>query len=359
MRLIQVLPLLLLVAACQPTGTSKQASGPSAQLPAAKLPETTPTTVVASWKGGEITFGEVDTEIHGQLVKMEIEYLKERHNLVQGTIDKKLNQTLLENEVKARGLPNIEALIDAEITKKFENIPEADIKAFYQQNEKRFGGKSYDEVKDKAAKILADTKKREAMMAFIDGLRTKSEVKLALAAPEMPRMDVSVDDDAIRGHKDAKVTIVEFADFQCPYCSKVLPTMKELLTEYDGKVRWVYRDYALPFHKRAVPAAIAAECAKRQGKFWEMHDIIMENQRTIEDADLERMAGQIALNLSDWKACLNDPSAADEVQKDQKAAQDLGVTGTPAFFINGILLSGAVPKDQFKAAIDKELQALK
>ena len=194
------------------------------------------------------------------------------------------------------------------------------------------------------------------MQTYIENIKSKYEVKLSIPFPEAARVEVSADDDPFLGPKDAPITIVQFAEYQCPYCGKAGESIDQVLKEYDGKVKMVYRDFPLSFHDRAVPAAVAANCAGEQDKYWEMHKLLMSNQRALTDDDLTSHATTLSLDLEKWNTCRQDPAQTAEVNKDFADGQKIGVTGTPAFFINGIMLSGAVPFPQFKEIIDRELQ---
>jgi len=171
-------------------------------------------------------------------------------------------------------------------------------------------------------------------------------------------VDISVDDDAIKGNPGAPVTIIEFSDYECPFCGRhVQDTLSKIMTEYvdTGKVRIVFRDYPLSFHQKAQKAAEAAECAGEQGKYWEMHDILFANQEALEIDDLKGYAAEIGLNTADFDACLDSGIMADEVAKDMADGQAAGVQGTPASFINGKLISGAFPFEEFQKIIEEEL----
>ena len=173
------------------------------------------------------------------------------------------------------------------------------------------------------------------------------------------KVEVSVDDDAVRGSNDAPITIIEFSDFQCPFCEKFFnDTLPELEETYikTGKVKLVYRDFPLSFHENAQKAAEAAECAKKQGKFWEMHDKIFKNQESLSIDNLKQYAKDLELNSSNFDACLDSGEMESEVQKDFKDGQSYGVTGTPSFFINGIQLVGAQPFSAFEKIIEEELK---
>ncbi len=158
----------------------------------------------------------------------------------------------------------------------------------------------------------------------------------------------------MKGAKDALVTIVQYSDFQCPFCTRVEPTMDKILTEYKGKVRVVWRDFPLDFHQNATPAAIAARAAGEQGKFWEMHKKLFENQQSLDGASLEKYGQELGLNMGKFKASLGNEKLKAAVSADAASGAKIGVRGTPAFFVNGRFLSGAQPFEAFKALIDEE-----
>ena len=155
----------------------------------------------------------------------------------------------------------------------------------------------------------------------------------------------------------APVTIVEFSEFQCPYCSRVLPTVEKVMEEYGDKVAVVFRDFPLPMHKEAPKAAEAGHCANEQGKFWEMHDKLFENMRALQVDKLKSYAGELGLDQAKFDECLDSGRHAATVDASMKAGQAAGVRGTPAFFINGQFLNGAQPFENFKKIIDAELKA--
>ncbi|MEM9070284.1 MAG: thioredoxin domain-containing protein [Myxococcota bacterium] len=161
-----------------------------------------------------------------------------------------------------------------------------------------------------------------------------------------------------KGPADALVTIVEYSEFQCPFCKRVLPTTSRILNEYEGRVRVVWRNNPLPFHQNAMPASILAMEAYEQGgadKFWQMHDLLFENQQALGRADLERYAQQAGLNMAQVRAALDNEEHKDAIQADQALATRIGARGTPNFFINGVQLTGAQPFERFKEVIDREL----
>ena len=172
-----------------------------------------------------------------------------------------------------------------------------------------------------------------------------------------------VDDDPVLGNPDAPVTIVEFADFQCPFCARfekdAFVGIKEQYIK-TGKVKFVYRDFPLTaIHPMAQKSAEASECADEQGKFWEYHDIVYAGQEILSMENLKKWAGEIGLDTMRFAECLDSDKYADEVNKDAADGQAAGVQGTPASFVNGRLVSGAVPFAQFQQIIEEELKKAK
>jgi protein-disulfide isomerase len=170
-------------------------------------------------------------------------------------------------------------------------------------------------------------------------------------------VDVSADDDPAQGPEDASVTIIEFSDFQCPYCARFQSeTLPQILTDYGDRVRFVYRDFPLTgLHENALKAAEASECADEQGAYWKYHDLLFQNQSALDDASLKNYAASLGLDTATFNQCLDSDKYMSEVQKDEQDGITAGVQGTPAFFINGMPLSGAQPYAAFKAAIDAAL----
>lgn len=159
----------------------------------------------------------------------------------------------------------------------------------------------------------------------------------------------------VKGNPNAKVTMVEFSDFQCPYCGQAEPTIKQIFATYGDKVKLVYRHYPLPFHENAFPAALASMCANEQGKFWEYHDKLFSNQEKLTATDLKTYASQLGLDMEKFNPCLESKKYKAQVDKGYADGGAAGVSGTPAFFINGRPLFGAYPFASFKTIIDEEL----
>jgi protein-disulfide isomerase len=174
------------------------------------------------------------------------------------------------------------------------------------------------------------------------------------AAPEA-KVNIKLGDAPVKGSASAPVTLIEFSDFQCPFCSRVNPTLKQIEDDYKGKVKIAFRNLPLPFHDKAHLAAEAALAANEQGKFWPMHDKLFANQQALDRPALEGYAQELGLNMSKFKAALDSGKFKDKVDQDAKEGASFGATGTPTFFINGTRLVGAQPPEKFKAVIDAEL----
>jgi protein-disulfide isomerase len=175
---------------------------------------------------------------------------------------------------------------------------------------------------------------------------------------ENPIVGISIDNDAVLGDDDAPITIIEFSDYECPFCTRFyLNTLPQIKSEYidTGKVKLIYRDYPLGFHANAQKAAEAAECAGEQGKYYEMHDKLFDEGVDGGVSSFKQYAKEIGLNAEEFNECLDSGEMASEVQKDFQDGQRAGVQGTPTFFINGKILKGAQPFEVFKQIIEEEL----
>ena len=231
--------------------------------------------------------------------------------------------------------------------------------------------------KEKKEEQIRNYLKGQQSRTVIDKLltvaRKKGDLVVSYPAPEEPRYDVALrDSDFLRygpeptatkpvkcKGSDCPIVVVEYTDFQCPFCARALSSTKAVLSDpkVKGKIVWAVRDFPLGFHPRAKPAGIAAKCAGTQGKYWEMYHKLFENQKKLSDADFETYAKDIGLDVNKYKACYKAPGVfATQVDENFAEGQKLGVSGTPAFFINGKRLSGALPKEEFMRVINTELK---
>jgi protein-disulfide isomerase len=167
---------------------------------------------------------------------------------------------------------------------------------------------------------------------------------------------VSAANGPAKGPSSAPIELIEFSDFQCPFCQRANPTVEQVLSTYGDKIHFVYRHFPLPSHPNARPAAEAAQCAAEQGKFWAFHDRLFANPSRLTDADLKQQAADVGVEAAKFNACVDSHKYSAVVDTDLRDGEAAGVNGTPAFFINGRILSGAQPFSEFKRIIDEELQ---
>ena len=216
------------------------------------------------------------------------------------------------------------------------------------------------QLKRANATLASGVSKKNLYEALVkDGIDHPPAAPQAQAAPPPPPSARNVDPgegSPAMGGKKPKVTIVEWSDFQCPFCSRVEPTLKQITDTYKDDVRIVWRNEPLSFHPNAMPAAKAAMAAGKQGKFWQMHDLMFAHQPELSDAKYEEWAKQIGLDLNRWKKDKESPEITTAINNDASYGQKVGADGTPSFFINGRFISGAMPFDSFKSIIDEQLK---
>jgi len=214
-----------------------------------------------------------------------------------------------------------------------------------------------DEELARADKALASGVKAENLYAHLmDNLPAAAPAAAQAEPAEPPVQKIEVGKAPAKGPANAPITIVAFSDFECPFCGRVLPTLKQVEDEYKGKVRIAFKHQPLPFHANAKPAAAAAMAAHEQGKFWEMHDKLFANQRALDRTSLEKYAEELKLDMGKFKAALDSGKYNAQIEADSAEGMRVGANGTPTFFINGRTVVGAVPFDNFKRVIDEELK---
>ena len=345
----RVLPLFALFAfAC-----SNSASVP-APAAAPRAGGESPSQVVARIDGEELTLADIEKPILGELRSKEQAHLEEMHQLRASSLERMVAEKLIEKAAEKRGVTP-DQLLEQEVFSKVAEPTEEEIQAFYDRLRGTPGLPRFEQAKDRIVQILGQEKAREATQAFFDELRGSAQVEILLEEPEMPRVEVAATGPS-RGPENAPVTIVEFSDFECPYCSRANETLAQIAQTYGDKVRVVFRDFPLSFHQNAKKAAEAGHCADDQGKFWEMHDKMFANQRALDVESLKSYAKEIGLDEAAFNACLDGGEKAALVQANIDAAMELGVRGTPAFFVNGRMVAGALPFSEFQKIIDKELE---
>jgi protein-disulfide isomerase len=300
---------------------------------------------VAIVGGQVIYYDDLIPSIKPQLVRLRTE----EYEIDKKALDSLIDQKLLELAAQRKGVSE-DKLIEQEITSKIADPTEAELKAFYLGQKDRFA-KPFPEVKDQVRDGLKQARIQQARQEYVESLR-KNDV-LVLLPP--PRVHVGYDPARVRGNAKSPVMIVEFSDFQCPFCRQAERTVRDLLARYPGRVSLAYRDLPLTqIHPQAEVAAEASRCAGEQGKFWEYHDELF-NASDLQPPALLEYARALKLDAKQFEGCLSSDKYKAEVKKDIAAAAQAGVAGTPGFFINGIPLSGAQSLDRFAAFVEEEL----
>lgn len=303
----------------------------------------------AAAKVGErvISRAELLEKASQQLAKLR----QEEYDILKGQLDQMVDDMLIEAAAKKAGKTS-EQYMQENIDAKVIAPTDAEVSATYEQFKSRLGGQTLEQSRPRLLEYLQGQQKSKLYTDLLASLRIGTPVTVLL---DPPRIQVSVDDDPSQGPATAPVTIVAFSDYQCPYCSRAEPTITEVRKKYGDKVHYVFRDYPLSFHKNAQKAAEAAGCASEQGKFWEMHEVLFKNATALELDNLKKYAVDLGLDTKSFNDCLESGKRAKEVTDDMNAGSAIGVTGTPAFFVNGRMISGAMPLETFTAIIDDEL----
>ena len=213
---------------------------------------------------------------------------------------------------------------------------------------------------------LATDKGKELIGQTVESYMQERQVRARKQAEEQANAElerqfknpvkIEIGNSPVKGPKDAKVTVIEFSDFQCPYCVRGKETMDQLLKAYPNDVKLVFKNLPLGFHQQAVPAAKAALAAGKQGKFWEMHDELFANQQKLNGALYEELAKKLELDVAKFKKDMEDPEIAKQIEDDKKIAAANDIQGTPGFFVNGVAVRGAYPLEHFKTIVDRWLK---
>lgn len=297
----------------------------------------------------EVSRGELDRRLTNARAAID----RQLHTYAVQVIEEMIQERLLAAEAAKRKV-SIAELMRQEVDAKRRTISDAEVDEFIQMNQGRM--KPGADVRPRVREMLEKRARDARQQEFLSAVKTQAKVEVLLPVPAPPRVDIGLGSGIARGAADATVTIVEFSDFQCPYCKAAQATLKRISEEYGSRVRFVFRDLPLPdLHPQAPKAAEAARCAGEQGKFWEYHDVLFANQDKLQPPDLVRHAGELGLAAARFEECLSTSRHAPAVERDIADARSVGITSTPTFFVNGLLLSGAHPFETFKKLIDGEL----
>lgn len=290
-------------------------------------------------------------------------------------IETRIRLETLDDFMKKKGYKDRNEFFEKEIKGKVKKPTESDIKKFYNE---RGIKQPFESIKQQIENALVNMGMRERQEKFFGDLMKNTNVVMYFTKP---RAEIVLgDDETIEGSKNAPVKLVEYTDFQCPYCKKTQATIKELKKKYGSKLAHVFKNFPLPMHDQARNASNAALCANEQGKFWPFHDIVFERQNELSEAagaqPMEKpglpepkptnvgekfiaWAKESGLDTEKFKKCYDAKAYDAKIQKDMDGAEELGVSSTPTFFVNGVPVMGALPVDEFSKIIDEELKAKK
>jgi len=334
--LVAILLISLAIPACAGGEATADEAGPVADEVVARIGEQ------------EITRQDVEEAIAGELGRLRFQ----EYELRRQGMDRLITKMLVEGEAEAREM-EVQELLRVEVEEKAVAPTEPTVQAFYEQNKGRLQGRTFEQAKPDLERFLYQQDMTRRRDEYLAELRTRSGVQVLLE-PHRVKVDIP-DGEPSKGSVDAPVTIVEFSDFQCPFCKQVHPSVEAIVAEYGDKVRFVYRDYPLPNHPRALPASEASRCAAEQEKYWEYHASLMTQGGDLGDEDLKQRAEILGLDLSEFVACVNSDRQLEAIRASTKAAQSLGVNSTPTFFVNGRQLQGTPTVDSFREMINDEL----
>ena len=300
--------------------------------------------VVAVVNGAKVTQGDLEQKHSANLFQARNKYYEEERKV----LDQYIDELIIQQAAQKEGLTPEELL--KRHTESAGGVDPSDeaLRVYYEGLDT---SESFDSVKDKIREYLKQRRINKARTAYLQSLKAAAKVEVDLAAP---RAETSMKDVAIRGAKDAKVTVVEFADFECPYCQQMEPKLEKLQKEFEGKLAFAYKDFPLPMHSHAQKAAEAAHCAGEQGKFWEYHDLLFSNHK-LDIAGLKETARTLNLNGEAFDKCLDTGAMAAAVKVNLDEATTLSLGGTPGFFINGRYLEGNLPYEALQKAVVEEL----
>jgi protein-disulfide isomerase len=315
-----------------------QSSGP------AKSTET-----LATVGGQPITEDDLLPSVASKLISLRnLEYQMKKQAL-----DNLIDQKLLEAEAKRKGI-SADKFLEQEVDTKVAEPTDAELNAYYLAQKAELN-RPLNEAKAQLEPSLKQAKVQQARQAFYAHLREQAKVVVLLSPP---RVEVSVDPARVRGNPKAKVMIVEFSDFQCPYCGGVQATLQSVLAKHPDTVALAYRDMPMSkIHPLARKAAEAARCAGEQGKFWEYHDLLFADQSKLDQDGLMNKARTLKLDEQQFESCLGGEKFKAQIQQDSQDGMRAGVSGTPGFFINGIFLSGSQPESAFENLVQGQLSA--
>jgi protein-disulfide isomerase len=304
--------------------------------------------VVAVVDGVEVT--EDELKVEAQIVQLK----KQEYELKMRALENTISRKIIDRAASAKNLTP-EEFFRQEVDSKIPEPTANEIEGFYWGQRDKFRD-PLDQVRDQVAQALQRAKTQEGRQALLQQLRQQAAVRMLL---EPPRLAVAIGNAPRKGSPSAPVTIVEFSDYQCPFCKRTQATLQQLAVKYGDQVSFAFKDFPLnKLHPQAQAAAEAAHCAGEQGKYWEYHDALF-GASALDPESLREAASQIPLDQSAFQACTAAGKYKERVESNSLEGRQLGVNSTPSFFVNGVFLSGSQPLAAFEKVINAEIEASK
>jgi protein-disulfide isomerase len=304
---------------------------------------------LATVDGQNLSEEDLAPYVQGQLRPLR----EQEYQIKKKALDNLINQKLVDAEAKKKGLTT-EKLYEQEVDAKVPEPTDVELNAIYAVQKEQLN-RPFEEVKAQLQQNLKRAKTQQARQEYSAHLRDQAKVAILMSPP---RVQVGFDPARVRGNPKARVMIVEFSDYQCPYCGQVEATLKSVLAKHENTVALAFRDMPITqIHPFAQGAAEAARCAGEQGKFWEYHDLLFGDQNNLDHNGLVAKAAKLQLDAKQFDGCISAEKYKTQIQQDNQDGMRAGVTGTPGFFINGIFMSGALPEATFEKAIQEQLSA--
>ena len=299
--------------------------------------------VVATVAGKDLTMADMQQQQGGKLLQADYQYYLSRRKVLEDLID---NQ-LLADAARRKNMP-LDTFMEKEVYRNVKDPTEDQLQVYYEGLDTK---DSYEAIRGEVLQHIRELRESKAKTAYVDELRKQANINISLMPPVA---DVSTEHAYARGSLNAPVVMIEFADYECPYCQKVNPQVQQLKKAFGDNLTVIYKDFPLPMHHGSQKAAEAARCAGEQNKFWEYHDVLFYS-KMVEVDDLKKHAQVLNLDTERFDKCLDDGMEAAAVKKDLDEAKSLGLTGTPSFFVNGHFFSGVVDYNVLRDMVNQQL----
>lgn len=304
-----------------------------------------PSSAVAEIDGRTLTSIDLEQKKSGSLLQARYQYYTSQRKALDQLVDEELLALAAERQHLT-----VEELLEKKVYKDIKDPTEDQLQVYYEGME---SNDPYPAVRDRVLEHIRELRRDKARAAYTKELRSQANLRILLSPPVA---SVNLEDAFVKGSKNAPVQLVEFADYECPYCQQVNPLIQKLQEEYGDKLSFAYKDFPLPMHHRSQKAAEATRCAGEQGKYWEYHDVLYYS-RMLDVSDLKKHAQVLKLDEDRFAKCLDEGKEAEAVKKDLEEGKKMGLPGTPSFFVNGHYFHGSVDYATLKEMVDQQLPA--